>query len=83
MANITGESAEKVSSQLTAIWNNFDDSTKSLESYADALAYLGAKTAADTNQIATATEKFAASAKVVGLSYEYASAAVAEVIDRT
>jgi hypothetical protein len=34
---------------MTAIWNNFDDGTKSLESYADTLAYLGARTAADTN----------------------------------
>ena len=83
MANVTGETAEDVSSSLTAIWNNFDDGTKSLESYADVLTYLGAQTAADTEQISTAMEKFAASAKVVGLSYEYAASAVAEVIDRT
>lgn len=83
MANITGETAETVSSQMTAIWNNFSDGTETLESYADTLAYLGARTAADTNQIATAMEKFAASAKTVGLSYEYAAAAVAQVIDRT
>lgn len=84
MANITGETTETVASQLTAIWNNFaTDGKRSLESYADTLAYLGAKTAADTNQIATAMEKFAASAKTVGLSYDVAAASVAEVIDRT
>ena len=84
MANVTGETTEKVSSQLTAIWNNFNkDGTEALESYADTLTYLGAKTAADTNQIATAMEKFAASADTVGLSYEYAASAVAQVIDRT
>ena len=83
MAHVTGESTEKISSQLTAIWNNFDDGTETLESYADILTYLGAKTAADTNQIATAMQKFAASARTVGLSYEYASSMVAEVIDRT
>jgi len=83
MAHFTGETTEKVASQLTAIWNNFEDGSESLESYADILAYLSAKTAADTDQIATAMQKFAASAKTVGLSYEYAASMVAEVIDRT
>lgn len=83
MANITGETSETISSQLTAIWNNFAKGGEDLERYADILTYLGATTAADTNQIATAMQKFAAAADTVGLSYEYASSMVAEVIDRT
>jgi hypothetical protein len=54
MANVTGQTTERVASQLTSIWNNFDDGTKTLESYADTLSYLGAKTAADTEQISVA-----------------------------
>ena len=35
LANVTGESAQTVSEWMTAIWNNFDDGSKSLEYYAD------------------------------------------------
>ena len=35
MANAAGESAQIVSDQLTAVWNNFYDGSKSLEYYAD------------------------------------------------
>ena len=37
MANAAGVSAQKVSDQMTAVWNNFDDGSKSLEYYADLL----------------------------------------------
>ena len=45
MMNVTGQGAEEVSSYMTAIWNNFDNGTKSLEYYADAITALGAATA--------------------------------------
>lgn len=83
MAHVTGQTAEVVSSQLTAIWNNFDDGTKSLEYYADVLTKLGAATAASTDEIAKGMEKFAATADVIGLSYETAAAAVATVVAET
>ena len=83
LAQVTGMSAETVSNQMTAIWNNFDDGSKSLEYYADALAKLGAATAASTSEISDGLEKFAAIADTVGLSYETATAAVATVIDKT
>ena len=83
LAQVTGQSAEMVSNQMTAIWNNFDNGKKSLEYYADAIASLGAKTAASTSEIAEGLEKFAAIAETVGLSYETATAAVATIIDKT
>jgi hypothetical protein len=52
MANATGQSAQVVSDQLTAIWNNFDNGTKSLEYYVDAVTALGAATASSTDEIA-------------------------------
>jgi hypothetical protein len=36
---------------MTAVWNNFDDGTKSLEYYADAMVALGAATASSTDEI--------------------------------
>ena len=83
MANVTGESAEAVSSYMTAIWNNFDDGTKSLEYYADAMAKLGAATASSTDEIAAGLEKFIGIAETVGLSYEYATSALATLTAET
>ena len=83
LSQVTGDSAQKVSDQMTAIWNNFDDGSKSLEYYADALTKLGAATAASTSEISNGLEKFAAVAETVGLSYEYAAASVATVVDKT
>ena len=83
LANVTGRSAEEVSSYMTAVWNNFDNGTKSLEYYADAIAALGAATASNSEEIATGLQKFAAVANTVGLSYEYATAALATVTAQT
>lgn len=83
MAHAAGESATEVSSYMTAIWNNFDDGSKSLEYYGDVMAKLGAKTAASSAEIAEGLEKFAAIGETVGLSYEYATSAVATVVDKT
>ena len=83
MSNVTGEQAEQVSSYMTAIWNNFADGSHTLEYYADVITELGARTAASSEEIAHSMEKFAAVGETVGLSYEYAAAAVTTVIDKT
>ena len=83
LANVTGESAETVSEWMTAIWNNFDNGSKSLEYYADVLTKLGAATASSSDEIAGGLEKFAAIADTVGLSYEYAATALATITAQT
>lgn len=83
MANAAGESATKVSDQLTAVWNNFYDGSKSLEYYADVMTKLGAATASSTDEISQGLEKFAAIADTIGLSYEYATAALTTVTSNT
>ena len=83
MANVTGEAAKDVSSYMTAIWNNFDDGSKSLEYYADVITKLGAATAASSEEIAGGLEKFAAVGNTIGLSYEYATAMLTTIIDKT
>lgn len=83
MANATGVSAATVSDQLTAVWNNFYDGSKSLEYYADVMTALGAATASSTDEISEGLEKFASVAETVGLSYEYATAALATVTATT
>ena len=83
LANVSRQSAEVVSDQMTAIWNNFYDGGKSLEYYADVVTALGAATASSSSEIATGLEKFASVAETVGLSYEYATAALATVTATT
>ena len=83
LSNVTGQSAEKVSSYMTAIWNNFDDGSQSLEHYADVITALGAATASSSEEIANGMQQFAAVADTVGLSYEYAATALATVVAQT
>lgn len=83
MANVARQSAEVVSDQMTAVWNNFYDGTKSLEYYADVMTALGAKTASSTDEIAGGLEKFAAIGETIGLSYEYAASALATITSNT
>lgn len=83
LANVSRESVEETSNQLTAIWNNFADGTQSLEYYADVITALGAATASSSQEIATGIEKFASVGETVGLSYEYATAALATVTATT
>lgn len=83
LANVSRQSAEEVSSQMTAIWNNFDDGSHKLEYYADVITKLGATTAASSEEIANGVSKFAAVAETVGLSYEYAASALATIVAET
>lgn len=83
MTNVTGDAADKVSSYMTAVWNNFADGSKELEYYADVMTALGAATASSTQEIADGLEKFASIADTVGLSYEYATSALATVVAET
>lgn len=84
MANVTGTAAKTVSDQLTAVWENFmKDGEHTAEWYADVMTALGAATASSTDEIAEGLEKFAAVADTVGLSYEYATAALTTITAKT
>lgn len=84
MANVTGTAAQTVSDQLTAVWENFmKDGEHAAEWYADVMTALGAATASSTDEIADGLEKFAAVADTVGLSYEYATAALTTITAKT
>lgn len=83
MANVTGDSAEEVSSYMTAIWNNFYDGSVSLERYADVITALGAATASSSEEIAEGLSKFASVADTIGLSYDYATSILAALVANT
>ena len=83
MSQVTGQSATEVSSQMTAIWNNFAKGSDNLEHFSDVVTALGAATASSSSEIATGLEKFASVAETVGLSYETATASLATVVAET
>ena len=79
-ANVATEaSAEEMSSYLTAIWNSYKVGADELEIYADKLSKVGAITAVNMSELATALEKVAATANTVGVSYDQLLATIATV----
>lgn len=83
MANVSQQSTEIVSDQLTAVWNNFAKGSENLEHFADVMVRLGADTASSSDEIAEGLEKFAAIGDTVGLSFDNAAAALATVTATT
>jgi TP901 family phage tail tape measure protein len=83
MSNALGASTEEVSSYMTAIWNNFGKGAQNLEYYGDVITALGASTASSAAEIAGGLEKFAAVGETIGLSYEYATSALATIVATT
>ena len=83
MANVSRQSAEEVSDQMTAVWNNFAKGGESLEHFADVMTRLGADTASSSDEIAQGLEKFSSIADMIGLSFDNAAAALATVTATT
>lgn len=83
MGNAAQESAEEVSQYMTAIWENYYDGSEALESYADKITALGAATASSSKEIANGLEKFVAVGDQIGLSYDYATAALTTILAKT
>ena len=83
MAQATGDSVSQVSSYMTAIWNNFYDGSESLEHYSDVITKLGAATASSSSEIAEGIQQFAGISKTIGLSYDYATAALTTLTANT
>lgn len=83
LANITGTSLSEAASQLTAVLNGFQlagaDSTRVL----DVMAKLGADTATDFAEIATAMQKVASQANSANLSLEETAAMLAVIMSIT
>lgn len=84
MANVTDTTAQTVSEQLTAVWENFrTNGQHTAEYYADVMTALGAATASSTDEIAEGLQKFASVADTIGLSYEYAASALTTITAKT
>lgn len=89
-ANVTGQSMAEVSEQLTAVWNGYNVANEAAEKgfgiyeeYVDKLAAVGAATASDLEELATAMSKVASSASMMGVNIDQLSAQIATIVSVT
>lgn len=82
-ANVTGQSADIVSEQLTAVWNGYKTTSAEAELYIDKLAAVAASTAADLEELSTGMSKVASAANSMGVDVDQLNAQLATIISVT
>ena len=82
-ANVTGQSTEEVSEQLTAVWNGYKVSADEAEVYVDRLAAIAATTASDLQELSTGMSKVASAASMMGVSEQQLAAQLSTIISAT
>ena len=82
-ANVTGQYAEEVSEQLTAVWNGYKVSAEEAELYVDKLAAVAASTAADLEELSTGMSKVASAANSMGVDIDQLNAQLATIVSVT
>ena len=82
-ANVTGQSTDEVSEQLTAVWNGYKVSAEETETYIDKLAAVAASTAADLEELSTGMSKVAAAANAMGVDIDQLNAQLATIVSVT
>lgn len=82
-ANVTRQSADEVSEQLTAVWNGYKVSAEEAELYVDKLAAVAATTAADLEELSTGMSKVASAASSMGVDIDQLNAQLATIVSVT
>lgn len=82
-ANVTGQTGDQVSEELTAVWNGYKVSAEETEAYVDKLAKVAAGTAADLEELSTGMSKVASAANTAGVDIDQLNATLATVISVT
>lgn len=83
IANVTGESSEQVSQNVTAVVNGYQIAYQDAEQVMDKLAIVAANSASNLNELSTAMSKTAASANMVGMDVDKLTAAISTTISVT
>ena len=78
-ANVTGQTMQEVSEQLTAVWNGYKVTADEAEAYIDRLAAVAASSAADLEELSTAMSKVASSASTMGIDIDQLTAQIATI----
>lgn len=83
VANVTGQNAEEVSEQLTAVWNGYKVSASEAEMYIDKLAAVAATTASDLEELSTGMSKVASAAASMGVEFDDLTAQISTIVSVT
>ena len=82
-ANVTEQTGQEVSEQLTAVWNGYKVSAQETELYIDKLAAVAADTAADLEELSTGMSKVASAANIMGVDIDQLNAQLATIVSVT
>lgn len=82
-ANVTAQSGQEVSEQLTAVWNGYKVTADEAELYVDKLAAVAASTAADLEELSTGMSKVASAANAMGVDVDQLNAQLATIVSVT
>lgn len=83
VANVTGQSADQVSQELTAVWNAYKVSAEEAELYIDRLTAVAAHSASNLQELSTGMGKVAAAAQSLGVTEEQLTAQLSTIISVT
>lgn len=82
-ANVTGQSTQEVSEQLTAVWNGYKVSAAEAELYVDKLAAVAATTASDLEELSTGMSKVASAANAMGVDIDQLNGMLSTIVSVT
>ena len=82
-ANVTGQTGEEVSEQLTAVWNGYKVSAEESELYIDKLAAVAANSASNLEELSTGMSKVASAANAMGVDVDQLNAQLSTIISVT
>ena len=82
-ANVTGQTGQEVSEQLTAVWNGYKVTADEAELYVDKLAAVAATTASDLEELSTGMSKVASAANLMGVDIDQLNAQLATIVSVT
>ena len=83
VANVTGQTGDAVSEQLTAVWNGYRVSAEETEVYIDKLAAVAATTASDLEELSKGMSKVASAANAMGVDFDDLNAQIATIVSVT
>ena len=82
-ANVTGQSAQEVSEQLTAVWNGYQIPLEKTEEAVDKLAAVAAHSASNLEELSTGMSKVASAANLMGVDLDQLNAQMSTIISVT
>ena len=82
-ANVTGQSTQEVSEQLTAVWNGYKVSAAEAELYVDKLSAVAATTASDLEELSAGMSKVASAANAMGVDVDQLNGMLSTIVSVT